>query len=118
MIFNKLKRILPKFTPRFMKPKPTNQEELTNTEPDELYEQVVTQSNQIEWVECEDVYKPIEKPIKEFIEEKEIRLPYTPVYILQSALTTLKTHLEANTTVEQGGFFSVKLTTIPSMEYM
>ena len=86
-----------------MKPKPTNQKELTNTEPDELYEQVVTQSNQIEWVECEDVYKPIEKPIKEFIEEKEIRLPYTPVYILQSALTTLKTHLEVNKTVEQGG---------------
>ena len=85
---------------RFRKPKPMNQEELTNTEPDEP---VRTQSNPIEWVECEDVYKPIEKPIKEFLAERKVYFTYTQVYILHSAVTALKTHLEANTTVEQGG---------------
>ena len=103
MIFKILKRSFPKVTLPFVKPKPINQEELTNTELDETNKPVVTQSNQIEWVECEDVYKPTEKPIKEFIEEKEISLPYPQVYIFHSALTALKEHLETDTTVEQGG---------------
>ena len=100
MIFKILKRNLVTIPSWFIKSKPMNQEELTNTEQDEP---VLTQSNQIEWVECEDVYKPTEKPIQEFIGEREISLPHPKVYILHSALTALKEHLETNISVEQGG---------------
>ena len=64
---------------------------------------MLAQLNQIEWVECEDVYKPTEKPIKEFLAERKVYFTYTQVYILHSALTALTNHLEANTSVEQGG---------------
>ncbi len=92
MIFNQLKRNLGIVTPRFMKPKPKNQDE-----------SVLAQLNQIEWLECEDVYKPIEKPIQEFLAEGKVYFRYAQVYILYPALRTLRSHLEANTTVEQGG---------------
>ncbi len=39
-------------------------------------ESVLPQLNQIEWVECEDVYKPTQKPIQEFISERGITFPF------------------------------------------
>ncbi|MEO1376267.1 MAG: Mov34/MPN/PAD-1 family protein [Cyanobacteria bacterium J06635_10] len=81
----------------------TNKEELTSIEIDADDKPISATSNQITWVECEDVYKPVEKSIKEFIEEGKISLPYSQVYISKSARKTIKSHLEANTTIEQGG---------------
>lgn len=64
---------------------------------------VLSQTNQIEWVECEDVYKPIQKPIQEFIDEREVNLVFSQVYILKEALEALTKHLEADVSVEHGG---------------
>ena len=59
---------------------------------------------QIEWVECEDVYKPIKKPIQDFLNEREINISkFYQVYILQTAHTNLVAHLKADTRVEHGG---------------
>ncbi|WP_017718131.1 Mov34/MPN/PAD-1 family protein [Kamptonema formosum] len=65
------------------------------------------QENQIIWgEECEDVYKPILKSIREFIAERgisnEVR-PVREVYIKEDALANLKSHLASNLRVEQGG---------------
>ncbi len=92
MIFNKLKRMLAIILSRFMKRKPMNQDE-----------PMLAQLNQIEWVECEDVYKPTEKPINKFLAERKVYFTYAQIYILHSAFTALTNHLEANTSVEQGG---------------
>lgn len=46
-----------------MKPKEINQEELTNTKIDVVDKPILAPSNKIQWVECDDVYKPIEKPL-------------------------------------------------------
>lgn len=64
---------------------------------------VLPQINQINWVECEDVYKPIPKPIQEFITEREINLPLPQVYISEEAHDNLISHLEADVSVEHGG---------------
>lgn len=64
---------------------------------------VLTQSNQINWVECEDVYKPTPKPIQEFITEREINPPLPQVYISEEAHDSLTSHLEADMSVEHGG---------------
>lgn len=63
----------------------------------------LAQLNQIEWVECEDVYKPTEKPIQEFMAERGISSEFNQVYILEEALTDLTRHLEADVSVEHGG---------------
>lgn len=64
---------------------------------------VLPQINQINWVECEDVYKPIPKPIQEFITEREINPSLPQVYISEEAYDSLTSHLEADVSVEHGG---------------
>lgn len=66
-------------------------------------ESVLPQPNQIEWVECEDVYKPTQKPIQEFMSERGITLAFPQVYILNQAHEALTSHLEADVSVEHGG---------------
>ena len=64
---------------------------------------VLPQINQINWVECEDVYKPTPKPIQEFITEREINPLLPQVYISEEAYNNLISHLEADVSVEHGG---------------
>jgi proteasome lid subunit RPN8/RPN11 len=72
--------------------------------PDEYKKQEVIKSqSMIEWVESEDVFKPTEKPIQEFIQERNITPQYPKVYILEDALKKLIEHLKSNLRVEQGG---------------
>lgn len=72
--------------------------------PDEYKKQEVIKSqSMIEWVESEDVFKPTEKPIQEFIQERNITPEYPKVYILEDALKNLIEHLKSNLRVEQGG---------------
>ncbi|MFM6451852.1 MAG: Mov34/MPN/PAD-1 family protein [Planktothrix sp.] len=72
--------------------------------PDEYKKQEVIKSqSMIEWVESEDVFKPTEKPIQEFIRERNITPQYPKVYILEDALKNLIEHLQSNLRVEQGG---------------
>ncbi len=59
--------------------------------------------HQIEWVDCEDVYQPTQKPIQEFITERDISSDFSQVYILKEAFTSLTEHLAADTSVEHGG---------------
>jgi len=61
-------------------------------------------SSQIEWVECDDVYKPIEKPIQEFLTERGIDdHKFDQAYILKTAHESLIDHLKEDTKVEHGG---------------
>ncbi len=66
-------------------------------------QEVIKSQSMIEWVESEDVFKPTEKPIQEFIQERNITPEYPKVYILEDALKKLKEHLKSNLRVEQGG---------------
>ena len=60
--------------------------------------------NQIVWLDSEEVYKPIPKAIVDFKQERGISdRSNKRVYIQNSAIDNLKTHLESNTRVEQGG---------------
>ncbi|MDB9322752.1 hypothetical protein PN483_06035 [Nodularia spumigena CS-591/04] len=62
------------------------------------------QMAQIEWVECDDVYKPIAKPIQQFLNERRIEADkFIQVYILETAHTALVEHLREDTRVEHGG---------------
>ncbi|KZL49925.1 hypothetical protein A2T98_10095 [Nodularia spumigena CENA596] len=59
---------------------------------------------QIEWVECDDVYKPLAKPIQQFLTERRIDAgKLSQVYILETAHTDLVEHLRKDTRVEHGG---------------
>lgn len=60
-------------------------------------------SQQIVWVDSEDVYKPIPKPFSEFTNERGISFQEAQVYIKKDALQNLRTHLKSNLRVEQGG---------------
>jgi len=75
-----------------------------DTNPDSsTYENEII-SSQIEWVECDDVYKPIEKPIQEFLAERGIdNHKFDQVYILETAHECLIEHLQEDTKVEHGG---------------
>lgn len=64
---------------------------------------VLSRINQIDWVECEDVYKPNEKPIQEFLAQRVIKPPFPQVYILEEVRDTLTSHLQADVSVEHGG---------------
>lgn len=87
--------------------------------PDEYKKQEVIKSqSMIEWVESEDVFKPTEKPIQEFIQERNITPEYPKVYILEDALKKLKEHLKSNLRVEQGEFYLVMLTLILRLGFM
>ena len=67
-------------------------------------EAISPQIPQIEWVECDDVYKPMEKLIQNFLSERGIDSDkLSQVYILQTAHTDLVEHLKADTRVEHGG---------------
>jgi Predicted metal-dependent protease of the PAD1/JAB1 superfamily len=66
-------------------------------------QEVIKSQSVIEWVESEDVFKPTEKPIQEFIRERNITPEYPKVYILKDALKKLEEHLKSNLMVEQGG---------------
>jgi len=66
-------------------------------------EAILAQLNQIEWVECDDVYKPTEKPFQEFTAERDIPSKFSQVYILEEARSDLIRHLEADVRVEHGG---------------
>lgn len=59
--------------------------------------------HQIEWIDCEDVYKPTEKPIEEFTAQRSIASEFSQVYILEEARSALIRHLESDLRVEQGG---------------
>jgi len=61
------------------------------------------QLNLIEWVECDDVYKPTEKPIQKFTAERGISSEFSQVYILEEARAEFIRHLEADVSVEHGG---------------
>lgn len=62
------------------------------------------QNQQIIWEDSDDVYKPIPKDIKEFKSERGIEaLDFKPVYVKAEAIQNLKTHLNSNLEVEQGG---------------
>lgn len=77
---------------------------------------VLAQLRQIEWVECEDVYKPTEKPFQEFTAERDIPCEFSRVYILQEALTALIRHLKADVSVEHGGVLFGQAYTDPDNE--
>lgn len=82
--------------------------ERTRQRNDSDYEQIIWQedSGDIIWTEdYEDIYKPTEKSIREFCDERNIspKELFKPVYILQEARTRLIRHLETNLSIEQGG---------------
>ncbi|MEH2161559.1 MAG: Mov34/MPN/PAD-1 family protein [Nostoc sp.] len=107
MIYN-LRKIRAVLRSRFSKGIAINNTDFPKlSEPNHLIEQnerLLAQLNHIEWVECEDVYKPTEKRIQEFITERDISsLEFNQVYILREALTALCQHLEKDVSVEHGG---------------
>jgi proteasome lid subunit RPN8/RPN11 len=79
--------------------------EINNNEPSNKENEITSpQIAEIEWVECEDVYKPIEKPIQEFVTERGIDdKKFSQVYIVNTAHSALVEHLKADTRVEHGG---------------
>jgi len=77
-------------------------------------QEVIKSQSMIEWVESEDVFKPTEKPIQEFIQERNITPPYPKVYILEDALKKLIEHLKSNLRVEQGGILFGNVYTDPT----
>jgi len=69
-----------------------------------LIEKTQNEDYEIQWVECEDVYQPIEKPIQEFVYERGINDDkFSQVYILETAHKALIKHLKLDTRVEHGG---------------
>ncbi len=108
MIYKIIKKLLQIFSSynlwqEFYHSKSVTMSNLNQTMDDE--NQIISPQNaQIEWVECDDVYKPIEKPIEEFLAERGIDINFFyQVYILETAHTTLLEHLREDTKVEHGG---------------
>lgn len=58
---------------------------------------------QVIWKDCDDVYRPIDKPIAQFLQESNILAQIAPVYIEKKAYLNIINHLKSDLEREQGG---------------
>lgn len=58
---------------------------------------------QVIWKDCDDVYRPIDKPFTQFWQEANILPQVNPVYIEKKAYLTIINHLKSDLEKEQGG---------------
>lgn len=59
--------------------------------------------NQVIWQDCDDVYRPIEKPIANFLKESNLFTQISPVYLEKKAYLSIINHLKSDLEREQGG---------------
>ncbi len=86
----------------------TNQplELFQNNNSDEIETEKNLQKDLVEnlvWVECDDIYKPIEEKIVVFTEKRSLSPEFHSVYISEVAHASLLNHLASNLKIEQGG---------------
>ncbi|GEM_PF-2651286 len=59
--------------------------------------------NQVIWKDCDDIYRPMEKPIANFLKESNLFTQFSPVYLEKKAYLSIINHLKSDLEREQGG---------------